>query len=382
MIAAILGADIQRRAVRHAAAAEDVLELGIRRVREQDVVAIERKPAAGRGHRPGHRRQRAHAARQSRHRMAAGLAEMPARHRLCVGVADHVTGGQPLAALQRNAGDATVADQDVGDRAVIADRDAVLLGQPRQRLCQPVHAALDQPHPGLLDVRHQHQRRRAELRRGAAIGGVAAIQLAQARVAEAVGQDPGKAPERTDSHQRRHSRARHQRRHRRALGAQEARLQGAEDLPGAEPERLVAACIGRTRETADRVGGTRRVGEQVQPCALVPGMAGQDLRRTQHQAPLETGAGIVEDLIEHVAQGEHGWTDVDPRCAELRLAQLAARSGRRFQQGDRETGTGEVERGHQAADTGSDDDRLLRPHRACTPRSRLTTMSIMSDSLV
>ena len=127
----------------------------------------------------------------------------------------------------------------------------------------------------------------------------------------------------------------------------------------------MATLMARTGEAADRVRGTRRIGEQVEPRARVPGVAGQDLRRTQHQAPLQAGAGVVEDLVEHVTQGQHGGTDIDPRAPDRRLTQLAARPGRRLQQRHREAGAREIECRHQAADPGSDDDRPRHPHHPC-----------------
>ena len=67
---------------------------------------------------------------------------------------------------------------------LISERDALARRERRDGRGEGVHAALDKPHARALDMGDEHQRRRREERRRAAIGGVAAEQLHQARIAE------------------------------------------------------------------------------------------------------------------------------------------------------------------------------------------------------
>ncbi len=91
-------------------------------------------------------------------------------------------------------------------------------------------------------------------------------------------------------------------------------------------------------------------------------MPRQDLRRTQGEAGIQRSPGIVEDLVEHVPQRQHGWAGIDPYRLAAELAHLAAHRRRGLEQGDREAGPQEIQRCDQPADPRSDDYGVSRPH--------------------
>jgi hypothetical protein len=156
-------------------------------------VAQEGKAFRFRQGRPGEGGEGAVATLRARHGVPRLRAEQPGRDRRRVGVDHHGVGRDELAGRERDAGGAAVLHADFRRFRAVAEDGAAALRERFHRAGQPVHPALDEPDTFLLDVGDQHQGRGREEGRGAAVCGVAAEELAQARVPEVLAQG---APER------------------------------------------------------------------------------------------------------------------------------------------------------------------------------------------
>ncbi len=184
VVVAILRANIDGRRGRQTAAHEDVVEFGAVIAREKHIVTKERearRPSAHGERRRRERRLRAGPVARGALRLQAQQAGAQRSH-----IAVHYDGVRVdiFAIVERDARDAAGVDHQTLDVAPIDEPRAARLRQIGQRAGESVHAALDAPDAVHFDMRHEHQcRRRGEGRRSA-IGGVAAEELAQARIAE------------------------------------------------------------------------------------------------------------------------------------------------------------------------------------------------------
>ena len=145
-------------------------------------------------------------------------------------------------------------------------------------------------------------------------------------------------------------------------------------------ERAGIVCA---REIADGRGGALDIREEVQPAALAPRVAGQQIRGHERQAVFEPRTGVGEQRFEHGAHREHGRPAVDARAGVARtggagiavraatdhdLAQLAAGSGGALEHGDTAAGTREVDGRGEAAHPGADDEDAT--HGGVRPQAR------------
>ena len=216
-----------------------------------------------------------------------------------------------------------------------------------------------------LHMRHQHQRRRGLEGRGAAIGGVAPEQLAQARIAEVLAERPHRVvkgwmrsnPPSPDRPTRRP----------RSMGlgplAQDERaLQGAVDLGRAGAKAAIAVLLAGAGKGPDRRRRFLGIGEQIEALVRPPGMAGENGGRAQPHAIRQVGAALRKDLLEDPAHGEDGGAGLHPRPVRRDAAHLAAGRRRAFQHGDVEPRMGEAQGRHQPADSRSDHRNPLRRH--------------------
>ena len=131
-------------------------------------------------------------------RTARGLPQRAAGNGACVAIGQHITGFDHLAIGKHDPGGAAPDNPDFGDMGVITKLSAMRCRQPGNRLRHSVHPAFDQPDPLGLQMRDQHQRRCRFIGRRAAIGGIAAIKLAQARIAEMLAKRRPQRLERVD----------------------------------------------------------------------------------------------------------------------------------------------------------------------------------------
>ncbi len=328
--------------------------------------------AAGlRPRRDGDGRQRAIGPRDRRCGTREVVAEQAARQRADVGVQDDRVCRQSLAGRERHAGDRVAREIDRRDVRRVAEADALARRQRGQRDRQRVHAAVDVPDAGALDMRHKHQRRRRLERRGAAIGGVAAKQLAQPRVLEMVAQrrpqdvEGADPPEVAKTEQ---AEGGDELIEARPLRADERRVEGLEHALRARGEGAVPLGFARAGESRDRRHRPLEVGEEIELFGLAPGMTGEDLRSPQRDMGVERGAGFGEDLVEHPAHGQDRGAGIDRHAVHQQLAHLAAGRRGALEHRHLRTARGEIEGGGQTADSGADDDDLLG-HTSGVPRS-------------
>src|SRR5262245_8435657 len=118
----------------------------------------------------------------------------------------------------------------------------------RQRSSQLVHAAVNQPDTGALDMRNKHQRCRSVKGGRSAVGGVTAKQLPQPRVAEVAAKRLPQGLKRPDRSQVAQSGMAQQARHAWRRRADERRPQHLEDLAGVGAEGTKALCVGAASE--------------------------------------------------------------------------------------------------------------------------------------
>ncbi len=210
------------------------------------------------------------------------------------------------------------------DDALGKEEADALLGRERgHRFGEPLHAARDAPDPLELDVGDQHQRRGREEGGRAAVGGVAAEELAQARVGEVAAELAPEGLEGLGAQQAAHAGGAHRQRERRgARGADEAVLERLEHLGGALAEGAKSRGRGGSRELADGLGAAIRIGEEIEALAGAPGVAREQLRPGHRHPLVEARAGPREQLVEHPLHGEDGGAGVDPRAGHLELPDL------------------------------------------------------------
>ena len=169
----------------------------------------------------------------------------------------------------------------------------------------------------------QHQGCRRRERRRAAIGRVAAEHLAQARVAEMAAEFAPQRRERLDP-QPFESVAADQRQRAGLHGPYEGLLDEPVDRLRLDVELVERPCLRGPGEIADRLFGACRIGEQIEPRATRPSVAGQCLHRLHRDVGGQILANCGEQLLEHPSHGEHGRPNVEGDAADQGRLEFAA----------------------------------------------------------
>ena len=112
---------------------------------------------------------------------------------------------------------------------------------------------------------------------------------------------------------------------------------------------------------------------------LGPGMARQYIGPAQGDVVGKRCAGLGEDLLEDVGQGENRWAGIHPDAADFHLTHLAAGPVGFFDDGHLQPMERQPQGGGQTGDAGSNDDNsFCLLHHASGPRMSL----IVTDSSV
>lgn len=101
-----------------------------------------------------------------------------------VAVGKDIVGGEFFTAGELHPGGAAVPYHDLGNVRVVMELRAQPLGEQRHLAGDFVHAAFHQPHAACFQMGDQHQRGSGLEWIGAGVGGIAAVKLVQARIAE------------------------------------------------------------------------------------------------------------------------------------------------------------------------------------------------------
>ncbi len=203
-VGAVLGADVDCR-LGGKMAGEKVVELGLIMAAEEDVVMEQRKARGlgdsgpgdggeGAGLRPGGAD-------------GAQLTKTPGRDGVDVGIADDRVGLELVAINGRDTFCPAIGDADGGDFVVVADGDALTDRQIGERARQRVHASPHPPDALAFEVGHEHQGGGRPVGGRAAVGSIAAEELAQAGIAEMLRERRRERGEGTDAGERARARA-------------------------------------------------------------------------------------------------------------------------------------------------------------------------------
>ncbi len=339
--------------------------------RKEDVVVGKRKAPRLGVKAEGEGRERAGTARDGADGRADIRAEKTFGERGRIAVEDDMGGLEALAAAEPHAADPAAGGLDRSDGRAVAEGDAVA---PRERLDggrKRRHAAVDDPDAGRLDMGDKHEGGGRPPGIAAGVGGVTAEELHEARVAEVAGKRPhegGIGPEGEEITEPACPQPKRQAERRRLLPAQEAPVERAVDAPGLGHEGAEGPCLGGAREAAHGVCRLVEIGEEVEAAAIGPGVPRKEGCGREPDGRLEAAAGVLEELVEDVAQGEDGraGVDSDRRGAQAagESADLAARRIGRLDDGDGKPARGKGHGSGEAADSGPDDDDGLAL-RAC-----------------
>ncbi len=329
---------------------------------------LERKAGRTGDHGERDRRKRARPARNRPQRAPRGRTEQAVRERCGIAVEDDMIGRERVAAVKPHPAGAA-ADQDLRHLLAEAEADAMPLGERGNRPGERRDPAIDEPDPGRLDMGDQHERGRRAIGRASGIGGVAAEQLDEAGIAEVAGERPGErrvGPQRDEIGKPAEPEPPAETEWRGALPAQEGGIEGAMDAAGLGHEGKEGARLGRSGEGRDGIGRGAEIGEEVEPAAIRPGVAREADGGRKADMILEPAAGILEQLVEHMAQGEDGGPGIDrPNGAggigDGKLADAAAGGCAALDDGDVEAAGGQRHGGGKAPDSGADDHHPLRP---------------------
>ncbi len=127
----------------------------------------------------------------------------------------------------------------------------------------------------------------------------------------------------------------------------------------------------RSRKGADGVGRLRGVGEKVQFAARFPGMAREHMRRFQRKIISDGGAGLRENVVEHIAHRKNGRPRIDERAARIHLTHFAARPVEFLDDGHIAPLRGELDSRRQPSDPCADDNDAFFAHIKL-PKTTLT----------
>jgi hypothetical protein len=243
-----------------------------------------------------------------------------------IGIHDNHIGANAGAIGQLQAADAALFDQHGSDFGVVVERHAPLHAKAGQCLRQLHHASCHRPYAAAFDVRYEHQRRRARIGRGSTVSRIAPEQLQQARIVEVFLQDTvqrfkwrdlpqlGHAPQSDRAHQLHGTRA---------AASHERLIEQFEYLLCALCKATVAICLALTGKSPDRSGALLSVTKKIELRAISPGMTCQTLERREGNALTKTGAGALENIVEHPGHGEHRRAAVKALSCDLELTELA-----------------------------------------------------------
>ena len=145
-------------------------------------------------------------------------------------------------------------------------------------------------------------------------------------------------------------------------GAHVGALQRAVQRLRLRAKSLEAPGLGRACEARHGVERMRRVGMQIERCAVFPPVARQHRQLANAQLGFEAGAHRSQQFVEHPAQREHGGAAVDGRAVHHQLAQLAARAFSGFHHRHVQALVGQSQGAHQPADAGTHHDHLVFRH--------------------
>ena len=354
---ALLGAEVHRRISRRTVTVDDVGELRVVIAREQHLVRHPVRPTGGPQHRvpPGHRR------RTRSGQPAPGLPHHAVAQPAHVGV-DHDRPAAPFAAVghhhPRNS--AAVGQQPFDPRAVFDDPAAGLDGGD-QRLDKGVDPALHTvAAQRKLNVRNAIQRRRGATWIAAIVGGVAAQQHAQVRLAHMTIDTGRHAAQRVRSQEG--SRATQgQARHRRPGGRGAEHEVGGDRLPdpAAVGEERGQLCLGVGPEGGGDVGQCALgIVGHIDHTAVGVAVAEARVETTQADHVIEAQTRAAEHVGEDFRQGQHAGTGLDRHPVDVDGSGLAAGMPAGFEYPHRQPSGGQRQGGGQAADTGPDDEDL------------------------
>ncbi len=245
---------------------------------------------------------------------------------------------------------------------IVVEGGAQPRGQRRHLARHLVHAAVHQPDAAGFKMRDQHQRGGGLEGIGPRVGGITAIELAQARIVEIFAQRGPQGRERVDREhlvqvERRIFQRQANGAHRRAF--HEAGFQCPPDARGLGLEAHPAFGLGRPGKGGHCVAAAGMIGPQIKAAAILPGMARQPIRFYQCQMIIQRRAGIGKDAFEHRAMGEHGGAGIDGSTADIDGAQLATGVGHALHHRHRHATRRQQHGGAQAAHAGSDDDNAV-----------------------
>ena len=357
--AAVLRADVDAGLHRQAAFTEYLPEFGSIVGGEEDIVPVHLEAAGLCRHQGDEGGERAFVGLDAGDGAGCGGAEAAIGNRGNVAVGEDIAGRDLLPAGQLHAGSAAVSHQDFGHMRVVVEFGAEPGGQRRHLARHLVHAAIDEPDAARFEMGDQHKGGGGLEGIGASVGGVAAIELAQAGIAEIIAQ---RAPQRRERVDREHFvqveggifQREAQRAHRRAF--HEAGFERAEDAGGLGLKAGPALGLGGAGELGDGIAAAGVIGPQIKRGAISPSMAGEAIGLHKGEMIVQPRAGIGEQPLEHRAVGEDGGAGIDGITADIDGAQLAAGVGHALDNGDGQAMRRQQHGGAETAHAGSDDD--------------------------
>ena len=300
--------------------------------------------------------------RNGRHGGGNAVAEPAARDRSGVRRHDDGVRLDAFAAGEDNAGRLSGLDQHLSRVFGVAELGSGSRGDVRKCRGQPMHAALDEPDAHALHMSDEHQRRRRRVGRRAAVGGVTSKQLTQTRIVEVRSKCPPQSGERADLPQVSEIGPADQGPHAWPNGANEGLIKRCEHAMRPRAELSIPCGLGGPGEGGNGVDRAVLVREEVDHAAVGPGVTCQHIDLLQSDMVGERKTGVGEDVLEDPAHGEYGRSGIELPAPDIHLAHLAARRAHPFDDDHVPSARRQQERGHQAADPGSDDDDATAPN--------------------
>lgn len=296
-------------------------------VREKHIVPVERKAFGAARHHQHQPRQRALRRFHPGHRSRRCGAEASIGQRRDIAIGQNIARLDHLAAGQNHPRGAAAVNANPLDMGAISKHRPMPRRQRRHSFRQLVHPAFDKPDTARFQMRDQHQRRRRLIGRGAAIGGVAAIELVQPGVAEMLAQ---RLPHRLKRIDRQHlgqagqPEARRQPDRRSCRRRHEACLQRVPDSLGFRLKSVPAPRFGRARKVRHRFARPRRIAPQVEPRAVPPAVPGQQLAVHQPRMIIQIFTQRRKQRLKHRLGGKHRRPGIHGHAATVHGAQLAS----------------------------------------------------------
>ena len=350
---------------------EDIIELGPIGVREKDIMAQQGKARSLRLHGPGDGREGARLGGRHGDRAGDVGAKQARAERRKIAIHDDGVGRDTLAIGQLHPASAPALDKDARCAALIEEGCATALRHGGEPLGQPLHAALDQPDALALHMGHQHESGGRRIGRGAAIGGVAGEELAQARIGEGPRQGARQGRIGGEAHQlapARQADPARQLQKVRPGSADVAVLERRIDALRPRGEIPIGLRIPRAGECRDGGDAFVEIGEEIKPRAIAPAMAGERVGGPAGDVIVKGQAHILRQLIEDPAHGEDRGAGIDGGAARHDFAHLAARTRSRFHDRDLDALRGQTQRGGQSAHARPYDHNMAHAHPVASAR--------------